>query len=96
MLPHDLILKPQGIPLDHPDSRYFFKTQPFVATANCLSNYSMEDIIICLAYLQIQAQIHNGIDYLQVFEEPTKTLPNLWFIDDGNGGATTALLPEDY
>ena len=56
----------------------------------------MEDIIIFLAYLQKQAQIHNGIDYLQIFIDPTKTLPNLWFIDDGDSGATTALLPEDY
>ena len=95
-MPHNLILKPQEIPVSHPDSRYFFNTKPFVATTNSLNYFEIEDIVIYLIYLQRQAKIYNGLDYLQVFEDPSKTLPNLWFIDDGEGGATTALLPEDY
>ena len=35
-----------------------------------------------------------GIDYLQVFETPDGA--RLWFIEDGEGGAITALLPEEY
>ena len=35
-----------------------------------------------------------GIDYLQVFESEEGS--RLWFIEDGEGGAITALLPEEY
>ena len=38
---------------------------------------------------------HGGIDYLQVFTDPAKP-EALWFIEDGPGGAITALLPSDY
>lgn len=96
MLPDNLILKPQEIPLDHPDSCYFFTTQPFVATPNALQVYGWETIVECLMYLQRQAKLYQGIDYLQVFEDPIKKRSDLWFIDDGQGGATTALLPDDY
>jgi hypothetical protein len=93
---YGLILKPQEIPLDHPDSRYFFTTQPFLATPSALNVYGKEVIANCLIYLQRQAKQYNGLDYLQVFRDTIGNRPALWFIDDGEGGATTALLPEDY
>ncbi len=93
---YGLILKPQEIPIDDPRSRYRFTTQPFVATPTALNIYGQEVITKCLIYLQRQARQYNGIDYLQVFEDLAKGRSDLWFIDDGEGGATTALLPEDY
>jgi len=93
---YGLMLKPQEIPTNHPNSRYYFTTEPFVATANSLQVYGKEIITDCLAYLQEQARQYNGLDYLQVFEDIQRKRPPLWFIDDGEGGATTALLPEDY
>lgn len=91
-----LMLKPQEISLDDPRSKYYFDTQPFVATRNALDKYGVEIIGSCLFYLQEQAKQYNGLDYLQVFEDKESRRPNLWFIDDGEGGATTAILPEDY
>jgi len=91
-----LSLKPQEISLDDARSSYHFDTQPFVATRNALDTYGVEVIGSCLFYLQEQARQYNGLDYLQVFEDIDRRKPNLWFIDDGEGGATTALLPEDY
>ena len=38
----------------------------------------------------------DDIVVVQVFEDLESRRSNLWFIDDGEGGATTALLPEDY
>jgi hypothetical protein len=46
-------------------------------------------------FLQAKARQHNGIDYLQVFEDASKPEP-LWFIEDDVGGAITVLLPSDY
>ena len=89
-------LKPQEIPLDDSRSKYHFDTQPLVATRNALDTYGIEMIGSCLFYLQEQARQYKGLDYLQVFEDLESRRPNLWFIDDGEGGATTALLPEDY
>jgi len=96
MLPEGLILKPQEIPLDHPNSRYFFTSQPFVATPAALQAYDQEVILICLRYLQRQAKLYNGLDYLQVFQDLKGGRPDLWFIDNGEGKGTIALLPEDY
>ena len=93
---YGLMLKPQEILIDDPRSKYFFTTQPFVATPNALNSYGWEVIVRCLTYLQRQARQFNGLDYLQVFEDLEKGRSALWFIDDGEGGATTALLPEDY
>ena len=90
------MLKPQEIPIDHPGSKYYFTTQPFVATRNALDTYGVDVIGNCLFYLQRQARQYNGLDYLQVFKDLEGGKPDLWFIDDGEGGATTALLPEDY
>jgi len=93
---YKLRLKPQKIAIDHPDSKYYFNTQPFVATRNALDVYGAGVIGSCLTYLQRQARQYRGLDYLQVFEDIEGKRPPLWFIDDGDGGATTALLPEDY
>jgi hypothetical protein len=93
-----LCLKPQEIPVTDPASSCFFRPsadKPFLATPAALAAYGEEQIFRCLACLRGQAEIHKGLDYLQVFECPGKTEP-LWFIEDGPGGAITALLPSDY
>ena len=41
------------------------------------------------------AVVNAGLDYLQVFDDPIKH-EKQWFIEDGPGGAITALLPTDY
>ena len=91
-------LKPQEIPFGHPDSSFFFRPQPdlpFVATPAAIALYGQRDIVACLTYLQAFACLHRGLDSLQVFTDPSKS-EALWFIEDGPGGAITALLPSDY
>ena len=91
-------LKQQEIPLDHPDSNNMFRPgpkKPFVATPAAIALYSQEVIIACWQVLRKNADEHHGIDYLQVFESNDHD-KNLWFIEDGPGGAITALLPSDY
>ncbi len=98
VLPEGMLLMPQEIPLDDPASRYRFQPssdKPFVTTPAALDAYGLEAIVTCLAYLQRQAQLYEGLDYLQVFQDSTKPEP-LWFIEDDEGGAITALLPSDY
>jgi hypothetical protein len=97
MLPEGFILLPQEIPLTDPRSCYLFKPspKPFVATPAALEKFGVETIACCLVYLQRQATLHQGLDYLQVFEQVT-TKERLWFIEDDEGGAITALLPSDY
>ena len=90
-------LKPQELSFDDPRSECFFRPhgeKPFVATPAALAAYD-DAIMPCLAILQQLADEHDGIDYLQVFTDPSKPEP-LWFIEDGDGGAITALLPSDY
>jgi hypothetical protein len=90
-------LTPQEIPFDHADSQHFFRpgpTLPFLATPAAIEMHGGV-ILSCLASLQKLALIHNGLDYLQVFTDPSKP-EALWFIEDGPGGAITALLPSDY
>ena len=68
--------------------------KPFLATPAAMKSYG--DLIFpCLAELQRLATHHRGLDYLQVFNCPGQQEP-LWFIEDGEGGAITALLPSDY
>jgi hypothetical protein len=90
-------LKAQEIPFDNPDSCNFFQPndkKPFLATPAALAAYG--DVILpCLLSLQRLARERDGLDYLQVFLDPTKP-EALWFIEDGEGGAITALLPSDY
>ena len=91
------ILKEQEIPFDHTESCNFFRPsshKPFVATPGALDLYG-EDIPRRLEYLQALACVHSGIGRLQVFTDPAKP-EALWFIEDGDGGAITALLPSDY
>lgn len=69
--------------------------KPLVATPAAIELYTHEVIVACWQVLSRKADEHNGIDYLQVFEDESKS-ENLWFIEDGPGGAITALLPSDY
>jgi hypothetical protein len=97
-LPDTLRLLPQEIPLDHSASCNSFQpsaTKPFVATPAALQRFGLEIILACLRHLQCKAQQYGGLDYLQVFQDTT-TQDKLWFIEDGDGGAITALLPSDY
>jgi len=52
-------------------------------------------ILQCLALLHEKARRRSGLDYVQVFEGEESD-QRLWFIEDGPGGAITALLPSDY
>lgn len=91
-------LKQQEIPLKHPESCHMFlpgPDKPLVATPAAIEMYSHETIIACWHVLCELASRHDGLDYLQVFETRECT-ENLWFIEDGTGGAITALLPSDY
>jgi hypothetical protein len=91
-------LKSQEIPLNHPDSICMFAPspeKPFLATPAAIEMYSNDVILACWRILRQKAEQHRGIDYLQVFEDDGKP-ENLWFIEDGEGGAITALLPSDY
>ena len=95
-----LVLRPQQIPLDDPQSKYLFQpsaAKPFVATPAALERFGLDMIVACLQMLQRKAAESRpaGIDYLQVFEDPT-TGQRLWFMEDDEGGAITALLPSDY
>lgn len=91
-------LKEQEIPLDHPDSTCMFRPgpeKPFVTTPAAIEMYTREVILACWHVLRQKADEHQGLDYLQVFEDSSKP-EGLWFIEDGDGGAITALLPSDY
>lgn len=84
--------------MDHPDSNNMFspsRDKPFVATPAAIEAYTHEVIVACWQVLRQQADQYGGLDYLQVFVDDTKS-EELWFIDDGPGGAITALLPSDY
>lgn len=94
----NLCLKTQEISLDDPRSECMFQPtpiKPFVATPAAIEMFGVESILRCLRELQVRAQSHNGLDYLQVFEDDASER-GLWFIEDGPGGAITALLPSDY
>ena len=91
------ILKQQEIPFGDPRSRYAFlpsPAKPFVATRPALDLYGEDTVFGCLYQLQARAKLHHGLDYLQVFTDWSKT-EALWFIEDDEGGAITALLPSD-
>jgi len=66
-----------------------------LATREAVELYGHAVILDCLRQLQWEAQQYQGLDYVQVFESPDHREP-LWFIEDGEGGAITALLPSDY
>ncbi len=92
-----LVLLSQEPPLDDPVSFNRFTPspdKPFCATPGAIDEFGHVAIAACLLILQKKATQHGGIDYLQVFETPDGA--RLWFIEDGEGGAITALLPEEY
>ena len=66
-----------------------------MAPPAAIAAFGQAEIVQCLAVLQQKARQHDGLDYLQVCEE-AGTGRRLWFIEDGDGGAITALLPSDY
>lgn len=91
-------LKPQEIPYDDPDSNNMFEPspdKPLVATPAAVEMYTHETIVACFRVLRGVADENNGLDYLQIFKDAEKP-EDLWFIEDGEGGAITALLPSDY
>lgn len=95
-LPERLVHQPQEIPLTDPESRSSFQTtqeRPLAVTPAALARFGMETILSCFFRLQYLARLHDGLDYLQVFEDP-QTREELWFIEDAPG-IVTALLPED-
>jgi hypothetical protein len=66
-----LKLKPQEIPFDHSDSHHYFQPSselPFVATPSALRSFGVPTIQSALKQLQMLAILHDGLDYLQVFE----------------------------
>ena len=93
-----LILKKQEIPFPDRQSTNLFvpkRNKPFVATRNAVDVFGETIILEKLCELQILARQHHGLDYLQVFTSQNGG-KDLWFIEDGEGGAITALLPEDH
>ena len=93
-----LQLNPQEISYDAKASCNFFvpsEDMPFVATRAAVEQFEESTIVACLKELQTEARQHNGLDYMQIFESPDQR-KKLWFIEDGPGGAITALLPDEY
>ena len=91
-----LKLKEQEIPHDDPNSRFLFDKN-LISTTNALHTFGPSVIFACLLRVQAKAQKMQGIDYLQVFKNLSKSEFNgkdLWFIEDAL--VVTALLPEDY
>jgi hypothetical protein len=91
-------LREQEIQLSDPESVNMFRPgpdKPLLATPAAIATYTHEAIIACLAVLREKADRYGGLDYLQVFVDPEKP-ENLWFTEDGPGGAITALLPSDH
>lgn len=92
-----LILQPQELPWDHPQSTYRFdpSSKPLVATPAAIREFGPEQIEHCINLLRRWAKKMNGLDHLQVFVDDI-TGAKLWFIEDDDGGGITALLPDDY
>ncbi len=83
--------------MDGPGSMYSFlpEQKPFLVTAAVSQAIPHSVIRACLHQLTLFAKKHGGLDYLQSFKVEGCT-ESLWFIDDGDGGAITALFPTDY
>lgn len=95
---NQLVLKKQEIPFNDPQSVNMFvpkRDKPFMATRRALDLFGDAVVLEKLRELQALAREHHGLDYLQVFVNQDGG-KGLWFIEDGEGGAITALLPEDY
>lgn len=90
-----LVWQKQEPPFTHPDSHWRFRLdsgKAVVATQNATVEFTREEIMGVLLLLQEKAVEHDGLDYLQTFEDEQKR--RLWVIE--NDEAITALLPEDY
>jgi len=90
--------QPQELPLNYPESGNFFRQsakKPLVTTPAALEMYGQVLILACLGQLVQLAEEYYGLDYLQVFTSKDHA-QSLWFIEDGEGGAITALLPDEY
>ena len=90
-----LVWQPQEPPFDHPDCYCRFcldGSKPVVATKTALAEFTRDEILKALLLLEEKAVEHDGLDYLQTFEDESKR--RLWVIE--NDEAITALLPEDY
>jgi hypothetical protein len=82
-------LRPQEIPLDYPahlnNMFQLGSDKPFVATCAAIGLYSNVVIIRCWQVLLQKANEHNGLDYIQVFEDECRS-EDLWFIEEGASG----------
>ena len=93
-----MTLQPQEIPFDDPDSYNMFRPspeKPLVATPGAVEQFSHETILACWDILTDLAEEKQGLDYLQVFIRESDGA-KLWFLEDGEGGAISAIRPEDY
>ncbi|MEP3479742.1 MAG: hypothetical protein ABJZ55_10880 [Fuerstiella sp.] len=93
-----MALQPQEIPFDDAESVNMFRPspeKPLVATPGAIEQFSHDTIVACWNVLTDLADEKSGLDYLQVFvrEEDGR---RLWFLEDGEGGAITALTPDEY
>ena len=96
--PPVLNLKSQEMPFNSPESDCTFRPsaeKPLLATPEVIRVHTMEKLLACLGRVQHLAKVHNGADYLQVFEDD-ETGKKVILIEDGEGGAITFLLPEEY
>lgn len=92
--PPNLVQRVQEIPVDHPDSRFMFRKSLVITRAAWIA-FGPEIILPIYLFLQGQARVCQGLDYLQVFEDLANPGgPNLWLIEDAD--VVTALLPSDY
>ena len=66
-----LTKRTQEIPFDAPESRYRFETHSklVVATPNAINAFGHPAIALALNQLAHVAQLNDGLDYLQVFED---------------------------
>jgi hypothetical protein len=90
--------KIQEVPLNSPASCYRFSCfgdKPVVVSKAAHEHFGPQIISACFLELQAFAVAKDGLDYLQVFYISDSIEP-LWIIEDGAGGAITALLPGDY
>ena len=96
--PLNIFYKTQEIAFDDPRSQWMFQpssAKPFLITRAVDEQFGGSLPLQCLLRLQMLAKLHHGLDYLQVFQIEGFG-EDLWFIEDGDGGAITALLPSDY
>jgi hypothetical protein len=93
---HILEWQPQEVPFGHPESCCRFDIwsgeKAVVSTPAAIALFGHQTVVMVLEQLRRQAEVHHGLDYLQVFCDQQGN--KLWVIEDGQ--AITALLPQDY